>query len=136
MEFLSVHRVVSSSNGQYICTEPVSEAPHDPGVQIRSNPSIRARREVLLCTCSSLVPWISDRATGADPTELGRPWSESAGELYRPSDRSLSVKLVSTFADRGCHVVSLTGPCGRNLVFLDRSRYFVFQVAPQLYSPG
>jgi hypothetical protein len=29
------------------------------------------------------------------------PWSESASELYRPSDNCLSVKLVLTFADRG-----------------------------------
>jgi hypothetical protein len=28
------------------------------------------------------------------------PWPESASELYRPSDRRLSVKLVPTFADR------------------------------------
>jgi hypothetical protein len=52
------------------------------------------------------------------------PWSESASELYRPSDRRLSAKLVSTFADRGCHVVSVTDPYGRILDFLDRSRYF------------
>jgi hypothetical protein len=25
---------------------------------------------------------------------------------------------------QGCHVVSMTDPCGRNLGFLDRSRYF------------
>jgi hypothetical protein len=37
-------------------------------------------------------------------------------------------------ADRGCHVVSVTNPYGRILVFLDRSRYYFFQVAPQLYS--
>jgi hypothetical protein len=37
-------------------------------------------------------------------------------------------------AERGCHVVSLTDPYGRILGFLDRSRYFFFQVAPQLYS--
>jgi hypothetical protein len=30
---------------------------------------------------------------------------------------------------RGCHVVSVTNPYGRNLGFLDRSRYFFFQVA-------
>jgi hypothetical protein len=30
--------------------------------------------------------------------------------LYRPSDRRLSAKLVPTFADRGCHVDSMTGP--------------------------
>jgi hypothetical protein len=29
------------------------------------------------------------------------PWPESASELYRPSDCSLSAKLVPTFADRG-----------------------------------
>jgi hypothetical protein len=28
------------------------------------------------------------------------------------------------FADRGCHVVSVTDPCGLILGFLDRSRYF------------
>jgi hypothetical protein len=60
------------------------------------------------------------------------PWSEPADEPYRPSDRRLSAKLVSTFADRGYHVVRVTDPCGRILDFLDRSRYFSFQVAPQL----
>jgi hypothetical protein len=39
------------------------------------------------------------------------PWPESASELYPPSDRRLSAKLGPTFADRGCHVVSVTGPC-------------------------
>jgi hypothetical protein len=52
------------------------------------------------------------------------------------SDRRLSAKLVPTFADRGCHVVSVTDPYGRILGFLHRSRYFLFQVAPQLYSRG
>jgi hypothetical protein len=40
------------------------------------------------------------------------------------------------FADRGCHVVSVTDAYGRILGFLDRSRYFSYQVAPQLYSRG
>jgi hypothetical protein len=52
------------------------------------------------------------------------PWSESARELYRPSDRRLSAKWSPTFADRGCHVVSVTDPYGRILRFLHRSRYF------------
>jgi hypothetical protein len=47
------------------------------------------------------------------------PWPESASELYPPSDRRLSAKLVPTFADRGCHVVSVTEPYGRILGFLD-----------------
>jgi CBS-domain-containing membrane protein len=46
--------------------------------------------------------------------------SVAASELYRPSDRRLSAKLVPTFADIGCHVVSVTDPYGRILGFLDR----------------
>jgi hypothetical protein len=60
------------------------------------------------------------------------PWPDSESELYRPSDRSLSAKLVPTFADTGCHVVSLTDPYGCILGFLDTSRYFFFQIAPEL----
>jgi hypothetical protein len=63
------------------------------------------------------------------------PWPESYSELHRPSDRRLSAKLVATFVDIGCHVVSVTDPYGRILDFLDRSRVF-FQVAPQLCSRG
>jgi hypothetical protein len=40
------------------------------------------------------------------------PWSQSASELYRPSDRRLSAKWLPTLADRGCHVVSVTDPYG------------------------
>jgi hypothetical protein len=61
---------------------------------------------------------------------------ESASELYWPSDHRLSAKLVPIFLDRGCHVVSVTNPYRRILGFLDRSRYFFFQIAPQLYSRG
>jgi hypothetical protein len=52
------------------------------------------------------------------------PWSESASELYRLSDRRLSAKSLPAFADKGCLVVSVTDPYGRTLGFLDRSRYF------------
>jgi hypothetical protein len=48
------------------------------------------------------------------------PWPESASELYRPSDRRLSAKLVLTFADRRCHVVSVTDTYGHFLGLLDR----------------
>jgi hypothetical protein len=48
------------------------------------------------------------------------PWPESASELYEPSDRCLSAKLVSTFPDRGSHVISVTDPYGSILGFLDR----------------
>ena len=36
-----------------------------------------------------------------------------ASELYRQSGRRRSAKLVPTFADRGCHVVSATDPHDR-----------------------
>jgi hypothetical protein len=35
-----------------------------------------------------------------------------------------STNLVPTFADGGCHVVSVTNPYSRILCFLDQSRYF------------
>jgi hypothetical protein len=64
------------------------------------------------------------------------PWPESASQLYRLRDGCLSEKLLPLFVDRGCHVESVTDPYGRIPGFLDRSRYFFFQVAPQLYSRG
>jgi CBS-domain-containing membrane protein len=50
------------------------------------------------------------------------PWSESTSELFRPSDRRFSAKLVPIFEDRGCHVVSVTDSYGRILGFLDRGK--------------
>jgi hypothetical protein len=50
--------------------------------------------------------------------------NNSVSELYRPRDRLFSAKLVPTFVDRGCHVVSATDPYGHILGFLDRSCYF------------
>jgi hypothetical protein len=52
------------------------------------------------------------------------------------SYRRLSTKLVQTFLDRGCHVVSAMDPHSNILDFLDWSRYYFFQVAPQLYLRG
>jgi hypothetical protein len=50
------------------------------------------------------------------------PWSESTSELYRPSDRPLVDEMIANFfADRECHVVSVTDPYGRILGFIDRS---------------
>jgi hypothetical protein len=44
-------------------------------------------------------------------------WPESASELYRPSDRRLSAKLVPTFA---YIMVSVTDPYDRILGFLEQ----------------
>jgi hypothetical protein len=54
-----------------------------------------------------------------------------------PTERPPIVgKIVPTFADRGCWVVSATDPPVVNLFFFYRSRYYFFQVAPQLSSRG
>jgi hypothetical protein len=54
-----------------------------------------------------------------------------------PTERPPLVgKDVPTFLDRGFRVVSAMDPYGRILGFLDRSRYYFFQVVPQLYSRG
>jgi hypothetical protein len=47
--------------------------------------------------------------------------------VTRPSEHRLSAKLVSTFADRGCHVVRVTDPHGRILGFLHGSCYVFSQ---------
>jgi hypothetical protein len=52
------------------------------------------------------------------------PRSESASELYRPSDSLLSAKLVPSFADRECHLFSVTDSYDRILGFLDLNRTF------------
>jgi hypothetical protein len=46
----------------------------------------------------------------------------------------MSAKIVPTFGDRWCRVVSATDPHGHILGFLDRGRYFPIQVTAQLYS--
>jgi hypothetical protein len=42
-------------------------------------------------------------------TNKQTPWLESVSEPCRPSESRLSAKLVPTFADIGCRVVSVTG---------------------------
>jgi hypothetical protein len=63
-------------------------------------------------------------------------WPESASELYRPSDRRLTAKLVQAFADRGCHVVSVTDPYSRILGFLDRHTDYIDFKMLLFYSSG
>jgi hypothetical protein len=58
---------------------------------------------------------LSSTATNKQTNQTKR--SESARELHRPSYRRLSAKLVPTFEDRGCHVVSVMDSYGRILGF-------------------
>jgi hypothetical protein len=51
----------------------------------------------------------------------------------QPLVGKVSAKLLRTV---GCHLISAEDPSGRILGFLDRNRYFFFQVAPHLYSRG
>jgi hypothetical protein len=64
------------------------------------------------------------------------PWqnSVSPSKLHWLSDCRLSVKLVPSFADRVCHVVSMMDTYSHIPRFLDQSCYLFFQIAPQLYS--
>jgi hypothetical protein len=57
-------------------------------------------------------------------------------ERTLPTERLPFVGEVSALRIEVCRVVSATEIYGRNLGFLDRSRYFFFQLAPQLYSRG
>jgi hypothetical protein len=70
----------------------------------------------------------------ANCTDDDNKTNSMASGLYRLSDYHFLAKLVPTFANRGCRVVSVTDPYGRIFGFLDQNRYLFFQVAPQLYS--
>jgi hypothetical protein len=109
---------------KYTATSPVTR--HTPTVDEPPPP-----------LCIPQLPWCTS-STDTNHVLLTLNWttpsSYSANELYRPSDRRMSAKLVPTFADGGCRVVSETDPHGRILGFLDRSRYYFLQVAPELYS--
>jgi hypothetical protein len=79
------------------------------------------------CTSTATICSISLKKT---------PWSESASELCRPSDRRLSAKRLPTCADRGCHVASVADPSGRISRFSRQEPLLFYQVASQLYSRG
>jgi hypothetical protein len=52
-------------------------------------------------------------------TQQGKQFRGLTSELYRP-DRRFPAKLVPTFEDRRCHVVSVKDPFCRILGCLDR----------------
>jgi hypothetical protein len=66
------------------------------------------------------LPCVFHSLNGASQQFIGLcipPWPQSASELYWPSDRRLSAKLMTTFAGRGCCVVSATNLRGRYFRF-------------------
>jgi hypothetical protein len=111
---------------------PSSETPHSVthiGCMSLETPQLsycslnHKRGENSRILTNELTEYLTNQGYPINKQNKQTPWSESASELYRQSDRRLSAKWLSTFADRGCHVVSVTDPYGRILGFLDRSRY-------------
>jgi hypothetical protein len=72
----------------------------------------------VLCDVDEVVSHL-DQAINVTNKQTNKQtiWSESASELYRPSDRRLSAKGLPTFADKGCHVVSVMDPSAVFSVF-------------------
>jgi hypothetical protein len=68
-------------------------------------------------SCNSKFRCLKSKVPSLQTKKL-TSWPETASELHRPSDRRSSAMLVSTFADRGCHVVSVMDPYRRILGFL------------------
>jgi hypothetical protein len=62
----------------------------------------------------------------------------SVRERSIPTERPPFVgeRLVPSFEDRGCRVVNAADPYSLILGLMGQSRYFIFQVAPLLYSRG
>jgi hypothetical protein len=90
---------------------------------LATDPEVRVR-------FPSLPDFLRSSGSGTVSTQ---PREHNWGANY--TDRA-TVACQRSFANRGCDVVSVTDPYGRILGFLDRSRYFFFQVAPQFYSWG
>nr|CAD7265513.1 unnamed protein product [Timema shepardi] len=53
-----------------------------------------------------------------------------ASELYRPISHHMLLEIVSTFADRRCHVIITMSPLASYISFLDQISYFFIQVMP------
>jgi hypothetical protein len=70
--------------------------------------------ELVASSNASLIQWL-EQSWNRDNKKT--PWPEFASKPYRPSDRRMWAKIVPTFADRGCHMVSVTDPYGRILGF-------------------
>jgi hypothetical protein len=64
------------------------------------------------------------------------PWSQSASELYRPSDRRLTAKWLPTFSDRGVPHGQRDGSLRPYSRVSRQEPLLFYQVAPQLYSRG
>jgi hypothetical protein len=93
--------------------------------------------EIILSTCLAITEQLSSSLNSQQPVPIRKNSVAWVRERNIPIERPPLFREVSAnFLNRGCHVVSVTDPYGRILAFLDWSRYFFFQVSPQLYSRG
>jgi hypothetical protein len=101
------------------CTTSLLQAP------ISNHERENKTQNLLTCRCTQKEAGLSS-VVGTD----------SVSELYRPSYRLLSAKLVPMFADRRVSRSQCGGSPTTVSRFLDRNLYFFFPVAPHLYSRG
>jgi hypothetical protein len=94
---------------------------------------------VFLCDerrCVLVLRGLSSKITYILQVQIMNEYNNSRPPLWSSGQSSWIQIRRPGFDSRHCHVISVTDPYGRILVFLDRCRYFFFQVAPQLYSRG
>jgi hypothetical protein len=109
------------THSQYRCTTAYIRSSNHP--LILHSPTSNSRGSLL----QTLRNILADESMGLKLNSLALVRSE----LYRPSDRRLSAKLVPTFADRRCRAWSTQRiSTAVNLHFLDP------ELAPQLFSRG
>jgi hypothetical protein len=92
----------------------------------------------LLFRCTVSILYVDNTVAGVHcgtSKKKLRGFSPETTYTKWPSNRHLSAKLVRTWADRGCRVVSTTNPTDVNFGFLHCSHYFL-EIASQLSSWG
>jgi hypothetical protein len=102
-ENLSLYHFVSTTNSQYLARAwTLATAWESQRLTAEITAEVTARLSAVVTLFIHKVWTLSDSWTFLNQTrtKTQTPWPESESELYRPSDRRLSAKLVSTFADR------------------------------------
>jgi hypothetical protein len=140
--------VAQDSHGQDTNGAPIADPEQDytlvGGRQNESHTVVRFRRAMDTCdrnhdyvlrvSPAKLLPSSPKQSTyyefvvHSERNELERRSNERLYLHSCISHRRLSAKFLPTFADRGYHVVSVTDPYDRILGFLDRIRYFSYNL--------
>jgi hypothetical protein len=133
----SIDTCISRSHTFFVFTRRFVSLSHDQVINLLTTLFFRL---LIFLLWQVFANWISvaNMATIAEDFRYKKNSVASVRERTIPTERPPSVSEVSSnfFKLEGANVVSVTNPYGRILGFLDRSRYYCFQVAPQLYSRG